>query len=46
MNYLLRHYGYDAAEAFQDKVKSHIANKTDPDAMPRRAIEYFEGDIE
>ena len=46
MNYLLRHYGYDAAEAFQDKVKSHIANKTNPDAMPRRAIEYFEGDIE
>ncbi|PAU92936.1 HPr kinase/phosphorylase [Aliifodinibius salipaludis] len=46
MNYLLRHYGYDAAEAFQDKVKSHIANKTDPNAMPRRAIEYFEGDIE
>lgn len=46
MNYLLRHYGYDAAEAFQDKVKSHIANKTDSNAMPRRAIEYFEGDIE
>ncbi|MGM0545748.1 MAG: HPr(Ser) kinase/phosphatase [Bacteroidota bacterium] len=46
MNYLLRHYGYDAAEAFQDKVKSHIANKTESNAMPRRAIEYFEGDIE
>lgn len=46
MNYLLRHYGYDAAEAFQDKVKSHIANKSETHAMPRRAIEYFEGDIE
>lgn len=46
MNYLLRHYGYDAAEAFQDKVKSHIASKTDSNAMPRRVIEYFEGDIE
>ncbi len=46
MNYLLRHYGYDAAEAFQDKVKKHIAQKEDPRAMPKRAIEYFEGDIE
>ena len=47
MNYLLRHYGYDAAEAFQDKVKSHIADKAKAaDPMPRRAIEYFEGDIE
>lgn len=46
MNYLLRHYGYDAAEAFQDKVKTHIAEKEKPGAMPRRAIEYFEGDIE
>lgn len=46
MNYLLRHYGYDAAEAFQDKVKNHIAEKADPRAMPKRAIEYFEGDIE
>lgn len=46
MNYLLRHYGYDAAEAFQDKVKNHIAKKKHPHAMPKRAIEYFEGDIE
>jgi len=46
MNYLLRHYGYDAAEAFQDKVKTHIAEKEDPSAMPRRVIEYFEGDVE
>ncbi|WP_138430015.1 HPr(Ser) kinase/phosphatase [Fodinibius saliphilus] len=46
MNYLLRHYGYDAAEAFQDKVKTHIAEKEHPGAMPKRAIEYFEGDIE
>lgn len=46
MNYLLRHYGYDAAEAFQEKVKKHIAEKADPSSMPRRAVEYFEGDIE
>ncbi len=46
MNYLLRHYGYDAAEAFQEKVKKHIAEKADPSSMPQRAVEYFEGDIE
>ena len=46
MNYLLEHYGYDAAKTFQDKVKHHIANKKNRDDMPRRAIEYFEGDFE
>lgn len=46
MNYLLRHYGYDPAKAFQKKVKKHIAEKENPSTMPRRAIEYFEGDVE
>ncbi len=46
MNYLLEHYGYDAAKAFQDKVKHHIAMKKDGGEMPKRAIEYFEGDFE
>lgn len=46
MNYLLEHYGYDAAEVFQEKVKKHIANKKNRSDMPRRAIEYFEGDVE
>ncbi len=46
MNYLLKHYGYDAAKAFQNKIKSHIANKKSRTEMPRRAIEYFEGDFE
>ena len=46
MNYLLRHYGYDAAEAFQGKVKKHIAEKKSKSTAPRSAIEYFEGDIE
>lgn len=46
MNYLLRHYGYDAAEAFQDKVKSTIASKKGDPGTLKRAIEYFEGDIE
>ncbi|MDZ7715544.1 MAG: HPr(Ser) kinase/phosphatase [Balneolaceae bacterium] len=46
MNYLLRHYGYNAAEAFQDKVKDSIARKKREAGMPKRAIEYFEGDME
>lgn len=46
MNYLLKHYGYDAAEAFQKKVKKHISEKKSRTEMPRRAIEYFEGDFE
>lgn len=46
MNYLLKHYGYDAAEAFQEKIKKHIADKKSGSDMPRRAVEYFEGDFE
>lgn len=46
MNYLLENYGYDAAKAFQDKVKHHIANKKNSGDMPKRAVEYFEGDFE
>lgn len=47
MNHLLKHYGYDPAEAFQERIQSTIADKTKGmDASPKRAIEYFEGDIE
>lgn len=47
MNYLLKHYGYDPAKAFQDRVQSKIAGKKgDFDPTPKRAIEYFEGDVE
>ncbi len=46
MNYLLKHYGYDAAKAFQEKVKKHISQKKNRGDMPKRAIEYFEGDFE
>lgn len=46
MNYLLKHYGYDAAVAFQDKIKDHISKKNKRTDMPNRAIEYFEGDFE
>lgn len=46
MNYLLKHYGYDAAVAFQDKIKENISKKNNRKDMPNRAIEYFEGDFE
>ncbi len=47
MNYLLKHYGYDPAKAFQDRIQSKIADKTGEfDPIPKRAIEYFEGDVE
>lgn len=46
MNYLLKHYGYDAAKAFQEKIKNHISEKRTRYDMPRRAVEYFEGDFE
>lgn len=46
MNYLLKHYGYDAAKEFQNKIKDHISKKNNPHEMPGRAIEYFEGDFE
>ena len=47
MNHLLKHYGYDAAKAFQDRIKNKIAQKAQTkDDSIRRAIEYFEGDYE
>jgi HPr kinase/phosphorylase len=47
MNYLLKHYGYDPAEAFQERIKSTIGKKAKgQDMTPKRAIEYFEGDVE
>lgn len=46
MNYLLKHYGYNAAKAFQEKIKAHIAGKKSRTDIPRRAIDYFEGDFE
>lgn len=47
MNYLLKHYGYDPAEAFQKRIKDSIANKTaGAREVMKRAIEYFEGDFE
>ncbi len=47
MNHLLKHYGYDPAKAFQSRIQSSIAEKTKgKDSTIKRAIEYFEGDME
>lgn len=47
MNYLLNNYGYDAARAFQERIKTRIAQKTKTgNTGPNRAVNYFEGDIE
>lgn len=47
MNHLLKHYGYDPAIAFQERIQSSIADKTKGrESSMQRAIEYFEGDME
>lgn len=47
MNHLLTHYGYDSAKAFQERLKTRIAQKSRKgDTSPRRIIDYFEGDFE
>ena len=44
MNYLLRHYGYDPAEVFTQRLRERIQKKDD--SVPKRGIEYFEQDYE
>lgn len=44
MNHLLRHYGYDAAEVFADRLSERIRQKGAKE--PERGIEYFEHDYE
>ena len=44
MNYLLRHYGYDPAEVFTERLRQRIQQKGA--STPRRNIEYFEQDYE
>lgn len=44
MNYLLRHYGYDPAEVFTERLRQRIQQEGAP--SPRRGIEYFEQDYE
>ena len=44
MNHLLRHYGYDPAEEFAQRLRDRIERKSG--TMPRRGVEWFEHDVE
>lgn len=43
LNYLLKHYGYDAAKVLQQRITERIRKKTDE---MNRAVDYFEHDFE
>lgn len=43
LNYLLKHYGYDAAKEFQGRLEKAITEKS---KMKNRVIDYFEHDFE
>ncbi len=44
LNYLLKHYGYDAAREFQSRLKDRIQNVNNIDDL--RGVDYFEHDFE
>ena len=47
LNYLLKHYGYDASTEFARKVEQGIAaNALTNSETPERVIPYFEHDFE
>jgi len=46
MNHLLRHYGYDPAEVFAERLAERIRRKGSSSSEPSRGIEYFEHDYE
>jgi len=43
LNYLLKHYGYNAAEIFQKRLSERISDKN---SKTQRATDYFEHDFE
>ncbi len=43
LNYLLKHYGYDAAKVFQERLTQKLKEKADP---TKRRVDYFEHDFE
>jgi HPr kinase/phosphorylase len=43
LNYLLKHYGHDAAKILQNRLKSHLEDKN---SGGQRGIDYFEHDFE
>lgn len=46
MNHLLRHYGYDPAEVFADRLAERIRRNQEQRPGSNRGIEYFEHDYE
>lgn len=47
LNYLLKHYGYNAAKVFAGKLSDAIARKSDQeDPLANRSTPYFEHDFE
>jgi HPr kinase/phosphorylase len=46
MNHLLKHYGYDAAKTFQEKIQQKIRQKSERKNKIKRAVDYFESDFE
>jgi len=44
LHYLLKHYGYDAAEVFKDRLETAIMNKSKQNQ--ERGVNYFEHDFE
>jgi HPr kinase/phosphorylase len=43
LNYLLKHYGHDAAKIFQERLNERIKNKSN---LNSRGVDYFEHDFE
>ncbi|MCW9098594.1 MAG: HPr kinase/phosphorylase, partial [Ignavibacteriaceae bacterium] len=43
LDYLLKHYGYNAAEIFKNRLSERISDKN---SSAQRATEYFEHDFE
>jgi HPr kinase/phosphorylase len=47
LNYLLKHYGHDAAKIFQNRLNERIKQKTlDQSDLENRRVDYFEHDFE
>jgi HPr kinase/phosphorylase len=46
LNYLLKHYGYNAAKVFADKLSDAIARRSSREGLADRSTPYFEHDFE
>ncbi len=45
LNYLLKHYGYDSAKVFRERLERKL-RQSEGDENPSRGIDYFEHDFE